>query len=64
MKVGILLETAEAREVHQICVLLGYGADGICPYLVFEMAKNLRADFVFDQSFTDELIYKVIILTF
>lgn len=59
MKVGLVLETAEAREVHHICVLLGYGADAICPYLVFEMAKNLRADNVFDASFTDDVIYKV-----
>nr|XP_050862709.1 uncharacterized protein LOC127069596 isoform X1 [Vespula vulgaris] len=58
MKVGLILETAEAREVHHICVLLGYGADAICPYLVFEMAKNLRADGVFDYTYTDEVIYK------
>ncbi|EFN72550.1 Glutamate synthase [NADH], amyloplastic [Camponotus floridanus] len=58
MKVGLILETAEAREVHHICVLLGYGADAICPYLVFEMAKNLRADHVFDETFTDDVIYK------
>lgn len=59
MKVGIILETGEAREVHHMCVLLGYGADGICPYLVFEMAQNLRADFVLDESMTDDVIYKV-----
>lgn len=62
MKVGLVLETAEAREVHHICVLLGYGADAICPYLVFEMAKKLRADNVFDASFTDEVIYKVSVI--
>ena len=59
MKVGLILETGEAREVHHICVLLGYGADAICPYLVFEMAKDLRSDFVLDQSSTDEVIFKV-----
>ncbi|XP_058809290.1 uncharacterized protein LOC131674568 [Phymastichus coffea] len=58
MKVGIILETGEAREVHHMCVLLGYGADGICPYLVFEMAKNLRADYVLDDSMADEVIFK------
>ncbi|KAJ8680883.1 hypothetical protein QAD02_016670 [Eretmocerus hayati] len=58
MKVGLLLETGEAREVHHICVLLGYGADGICPYLVFEMAQNLRADFVLEKSNTDDVIFK------
>ncbi|XP_042242518.1 glutamate synthase [NADH], amyloplastic-like isoform X2 [Homarus americanus] len=44
MKVGIILETGEAREVHQMCVLLGYGADAICPYLVFETMNSLRSE--------------------
>lgn len=46
MKVGIIVETAEAREVHHICLLLGYGADAICPYLVFELAEVLCSDYV------------------
>lgn len=57
MKVGIILETAEAREVHHICVLLGYGADAICPYLVFELAIQLRDDNVLDTQITDNEIY-------
>lgn len=44
MKVGLVVETGEAREVHHICVLLGYGADAICPYLVFETLAALRAE--------------------
>ncbi|KAJ0179692.1 hypothetical protein K1T71_004283 [Dendrolimus kikuchii] len=58
MKVGILLETAEAREVHHMCVLLGYGADAICPYLAFELAFSLRNDNIIDHNLTDEDIYK------
>lgn len=57
MKVGIIVETAEAREVHHICVLLGYGADAICPYLVFELAKSLRDDNVLDPNLSDEDIF-------
>ena len=30
------------REIHHFCVLLGYGADGISPYLVFETVVNQR----------------------
>lgn len=26
----------QAREVHQFCTLVGYGADAICPYLAYE----------------------------
>lgn len=44
MKVGLIVETGEAREVHHVCVLLGYGADAICPYLVFETLASLRAE--------------------
>lgn len=40
-KVALLIETGEAREVHHLCVLLGYGADGICPYLVMEVIHKV-----------------------
>ncbi len=29
--VALVVETAEAREVHHMCVLVGYGADAINP---------------------------------
>lgn len=35
-KVALMIETGEAREVHHLCVLLGYGADAICPWLAME----------------------------
>lgn len=43
-KVALIVETGEAREVHHICVLVGYGADGICPYLCFEAMLKLRRE--------------------
>ncbi|XP_050676188.1 uncharacterized protein LOC126973096 isoform X2 [Leptidea sinapis] len=57
MKVGVIVETAEAREVHHMCVLLGYGADAICPYLAFELAFSLRNDNILDPELTDDNIY-------
>ncbi|SES30968.1 glutamate synthase large subunit [Salisediminibacterium halotolerans] len=39
--VSILLETGEAREVHHFSTLIGYGAEGINPYLVFDSLKDL-----------------------
>lgn len=48
------------REVHHMCVLLGYGADAICPYLVLEMAKSLREEGVLDSTYTDKVVYEVI----
>ncbi len=34
-RIALVLETAEAREVHHHCLLVGYGADAINPYLAF-----------------------------
>ncbi|GJJ12272.1 glutamate synthase [NADH] [Clathrus columnatus] len=50
-KVALLIETGEAREVHHLCVLVGYGADGICPYLVMEVIhKVVREGLVKDDT--------------
>ena len=35
-RIGIIVETGEAREVHHHCLLTGFGADGIHPYLALE----------------------------
>jgi glutamate synthase (NADPH/NADH) large chain len=43
-RIGIIVETGEAREVHHHCALVGYGADGINPYLAFEALWQLRAE--------------------
>nr|XP_037280869.1 LOW QUALITY PROTEIN: putative glutamate synthase [NADPH] [Rhipicephalus microplus] len=58
MKCGLIVETGEAREVHHMCVLLGYGADAICPYLVFEMCATLRSDGLLNPPLSDEQIFK------
>jgi len=40
MQTGLVIETGEAREVHHFCVLAGYGAEGINPYLAFETLER------------------------
>ncbi|MEM7447349.1 MAG: glutamate synthase large subunit [Myxococcota bacterium] len=35
-RVGVIVETGEAREVHHFCCLVGFGADAVHPYLAFE----------------------------
>ena len=40
--VGIVVETGEAREVHHHCLLVGFGADAVNPYLAFEALWNAR----------------------
>ncbi|KAJ4821312.1 NADH-dependent glutamate synthase [Rhynchospora pubera] len=42
--VGLLVESAEPREVHHFCTLVGFGADAICPYLAIEAIWRLQAD--------------------
>jgi glutamate synthase (NADPH/NADH) large chain len=42
MQTGLVIETGEAREVHHFCVLAGYGAEAVNPYLAFETLENLR----------------------
>ncbi|MEQ1669458.1 MAG: glutamate synthase central domain-containing protein, partial [Hyphomicrobium sp.] len=42
--VGLVVETAEAHEVHQFCTLAGYGAEAINPYLAFETLYTMLPD--------------------
>ena len=42
MQTGLLIETGEAREVHHFCVLAGYGAEAVNPYLAFETLEDIR----------------------
>ncbi|MBO0748803.1 MAG: glutamate synthase large subunit [Porphyrobacter sp.] len=44
MQTGLVVETGEAREVHHFCVLAGYGAEAINPYLAFETIEDLRRE--------------------
>jgi len=40
-EVGIIVESAEPREVHHLALLFGYGADCINPYLAYEAVEYL-----------------------
>ncbi|HME60211.1 MAG TPA: glutamate synthase large subunit, partial [Candidatus Binatia bacterium] len=40
-RVGLVLESGEPREVHHFCLLLGYGAQAINPYLVYECLNDM-----------------------
>ncbi len=43
-RVGLVVESGDAREVHHIALLLGYGASAVNPYLVFESIEDLVAN--------------------
>jgi len=42
MQTGLVVESGEAREVHHFCVLAGYGAEAINPYLAFDTLEEIR----------------------
>ena len=45
------------REVNDFCTLLGFGADAVCPYLVFETMSAMRRQNKLDPPLDDAEIY-------
>jgi len=43
-KVGLIVECGDAREVHHMALLIGYGAGAINPYLAFESVEDMIAN--------------------
>ncbi len=41
LRTALLVETGEAREVHHVACLVGYGAEGVYPYLALDTAEKL-----------------------
>ena len=40
-RVGLVLETGDAREVHHVCLLIGYGAGAVNPWVAFETLDDM-----------------------
>lgn len=55
-KVSIILETGEAREVHHFSALIGFGADAINPYMVFDSLHQMIRDEMLTMDF-DKAVY-------
>lgn len=53
---ALIVETAEAREVHHMCVLLGYGVDAICPYLALECILKMNREKLIRKTLTDDAV--------
>ncbi|MDQ3558805.1 MAG: glutamate synthase large subunit, partial [Pseudomonadota bacterium] len=59
--VGLVVETGEPREVHQFCLLAGYGAEAINPYLAFETILEMHAEDAFPEVVdANEAVYRYI----
>jgi glutamate synthase domain-containing protein 2/glutamate synthase domain-containing protein 1/glutamate synthase domain-containing protein 3 len=51
---GLVIETAEARENHHFCLLIGYGAGAVNPYLAFETLADLHQENLLPSAVTLE----------
>ena len=40
-RIGLIVETGDAREVHHLCLLLGYGATAVNPYMAFAAIDHM-----------------------
>ena len=49
---GLVIETGDAREVHHFCLLIGYGAGAINPYVAFETIADLHKDGILPKELT------------
>ncbi|KIK11515.1 hypothetical protein PISMIDRAFT_19458 [Pisolithus microcarpus 441] len=55
-KVALMVETCEAREVHHLCVLVGYDTDAVCLWLMMETIHEIDRENLIKSSMTvDEL---------
>ncbi len=50
---GIIVETGEAREAMHFAILIGYGANAVCPHVAFSTVRAL-AETVYDRAVTPE----------
>ncbi len=57
--VGLVVETGEAREIHHFCLLAGYGAEAINPYLAFDTLAEMKADFP-EEVDAEEVVHRYI----
>ncbi len=56
-KVGIVVEAADAWEVHHFATLISFGASAVNPYLAFESIVQLQKDGEIDEKLTVEKLF-------
>ena len=55
--VGLVVESAEPREVHHFAVLAGYGAEAINPYMAFDTILDLKQKNMLSKDVSLSLIH-------
>ena len=60
---GLVVDTGSAREVHHFALLAGYGAEAVCPWLVYKAIAAINVDsYVANKNFLKAIgkgLYKV-----
>jgi glutamate synthase (NADPH) large chain len=54
LEIGLVAETGEAREVHHLATLIGFGASAVNPYLMFESLYALHREGRLPEEMTPE----------
>ena len=50
---GLVIETGEAREAHHFCLLIGFGAGAVNPYVAFETLADLYKEGLFPKEYME-----------
>ena len=53
-KIGLLVEAGDVWETHHFATLIGYGASGVNPYLVYQTIHDMKKRNLFTESLTEE----------
>ncbi len=59
-RVGLVVESGEPREVQHFCLLVGYGAGGVNPYLALESVRDLAERGELNGAKPDYAVYNFI----
>ncbi|MDE2891749.1 MAG: glutamate synthase large subunit [Chloroflexota bacterium] len=60
LSASIVANCGDARDVHQISCLIGFGADAVHPYLALQTLNSLHAEGEFDDMDADEVIERYV----
>jgi glutamate synthase (NADPH/NADH) large chain len=53
-KVGLLVEAGDVWETHHFATLIGYGASGVNPYLVYQTIHDMKKKNLLSEGLTEE----------
>lgn len=53
-KVGLLVEAGDVWETHHYATLIGYGASGVNPYLVYQTIHDMKKQNLLKEDLTEE----------